>query len=299
MRKFIFLLLSLAVLPALALAQNAAHTPPTVVHIVREEIKPGEMPAHEQEAIEFVRAQRKANAMLPADSRDGRLAMTPVAGNENEVMYLWPYESFAEMEKKEKAAQDISTGALRADFERLPDARLHASQRGMYAAYRPDLSYNVGKGVDAPQARYMSVQTLRIKPGNEDAYWTARKRILHAAYDKVGGNFSYAVYQVRGGALSTTYLIFRPFKSRADLDTNVPGMARAQMGSDRDDWDKVVDKAVVVQDVSFYAFNPRLSVVGPDFAGRDTASPAYWNPPLPAAPPAPASQRRAVRRHHR
>ena len=297
MRRVLFLLLAAAALSVPALAQNAPG-PPNVVLVVREEIKPGEMPAHEREAMEFVRVQREANKALPPDSRDGRLAMTPIAGNENEVMYLWPYASFAEMEKKRKAADALATGQMRAAFERLPDARLHSSQRDMIAALRPDLSYNLGKGLDAAEARYMSVQTLRIKPGNEEAYWAARKRILHAAYDKMGGGISYAVFQVRGGALLSTYLIFRPIKSLADLDTNVPAAARAQMGSDRDDWDKMVDKSVTLHDVSFYAFNPRLSVVGPEFAARDTASPAYWNPPLPAAPAA-AAPRRVARRHHK
>lgn len=297
MKRIFLLLLGLVAAPALAPAQNAPGMPPNVVLVVREEIKPGEMPAHEQEAMNFVRVQRKANAMLPADARDGRLAMSPVAGNENEVMYLWPYASFGEMEKKRKAADGLAAGAMRADFERLPDARLHSSQRDMLAALRPDLSYNLGKGVDAAEARYMSVQTLRIKPGNEDAYWSARKRILHAAYDKMGSPISYAVFQVRGGALLSTYLIFRPIKSLADLDTNVPGIARTHMGADRDDWDKMVDKSVMLHDVSFYAFNPRLSVVGPEFAARDTASPAYWNPALPAAPA--AAPRRVARRHHK
>ena len=299
MRRVLFLLLAAAALTVPALAQQPPGPPPVLL-VVREEIKPGEMPAHEQEAMDFVRVQRKANSLLPADSRDGRLAMSPVAGNENEVMYLWPYASFAEMEKKRKASDALAAGQMRADFERLPDARLHASQRDMVAALRPDLSYNIGRGLDAAEARYMSVQTLRLKPGNEEAYWAARKRILHAAFDKAGGGgVSYVVYQVRGGALLSTYLIFRPIKSLADLDDNLPGKARAQMGADRDDWDKVVDKCVTLHDVGFYAFNPRLSVVGPEFAARDASSPAYWNPPLPAAPAAAATARRIARRHHR
>ncbi|MCA1631738.1 MAG: hypothetical protein LC785_07875, partial [Acidobacteria bacterium] len=229
--------------------------PPNVLLIVREDIKPGEMPAHEQEAMSFVRLQRRANERLPADARAGRIAMSPIAGNENEVMYLSAYDSFADMGKKRDEMDKLSAGAMRADFERLPDARLHAAQRDMIAALRPDLSYNLGKGIDVAQARFMSVQTLRIKPGNEDVYWSARKRILHAAFDKAGSSVSYAVFQVRGGALGSTYLIFRPIKSLADLDTNLPAMARTQMGADRDDWDKVIDKSVVVHDVSFYAFN--------------------------------------------
>jgi hypothetical protein len=299
-RKFTFALLALACACAAARAQNSP-APPNVLVVIREEIKPGEMPAHEQEAIHYVRTLREANKRLTDETRDGRIAMTPVAGNENEVMYLWAYDSFADMERRRDAADKLATGAMRADFERLPDARLHASQRDMIAGYRADLSYNVGGGTPMPRAKYVSVQTVRIKPGHEDEYWAARRRIMHAAYDKMAPGaapFGYAVYQVRAGAPLSTYMIFRPLKSLADLDTNVAAAARAQMGGDRDDMDKVVDRSILFHDIGYYVINPRLSVVDTGFAAAGT--PGFWNPPLPAPPAAAADTRRpAARRNHR
>jgi len=299
MRRLLLLALAVAASSAPAPAQDAPLPIPNVLLIVREEIKPGEMPAHEQEAIHFVRLQRRANDRLGAEARDGRIALVPVAGNENEVTYVWPYASFAELEKKRKAADSLASGAMRADFEALPDARLHASQRDMIASFRPDLSYNVGRGTRMPQARYVSMQTLRLKPGHEDAYWDARRRILHKAYDAVGANAAFVVFQVRGGGQMGTYYIFRALKSLAELDTNIMAAARAKMGADRDDWDKALDRAVLFNDVSYYAINPRLSIVPAEFAAQDTAGANFWNPPLPERPAAAANRRASARRHHR
>jgi hypothetical protein len=290
MKKIFYALLLLAVCAAVpASAQTPPPPPPNLLLIVREDIKPGEMPAHEREAMQFVSVQRKANERLPADARDGRIAMSPVAGNENEVTYLWAYDSFADMQHRRDESEKLATGAMRADFDRLPDARLHAAQRDLLASYRSDLSYNVGKS-NIAQARYMTMQTLRLKPGHENEYWTARKKILNAAFDKTGSNASLVVFQVRGGMPGPTFIIFRPLKSLADLDgAAAPNAMRTAMGSDADDWDKVSDRAIVSTETTIYAFNPRLSLVRPDFAARDNSSPAFWNPALPAAAPATAA----------
>jgi hypothetical protein len=294
-RFFVILLMSVAAI-SVARAQNTPHPPPNLLLIVREEIKPGEMPAHALEAMRFVQVQKKANARLPENMRDGRLAMTPVAGNENEVSYLWAYDSFADFEAKHREADKLSTGVMRADFEQLPDARLHASQRDTLASYRPDLSYNVG-GTDVATARFMSMQVIRLKPGHEDEYWAARKKILHAAFDKSGYKGSLAVFQVRGGMPGPAYIIFRPMKSLGDLDTNATVM-RDAMAANADEWNKMADRSVVLNETTIYAFDPRLSVVSPDFAAHDTASPSFWNPTTTGQPANASSEsgRKAVAR---
>ena len=71
------------------IANAQAPGAPKVLLIVREDIKTGQMAPHAGEANNTVQIWAKAK------SRYHRLAMTPVAGNENEVTYLWPFESFA------------------------------------------------------------------------------------------------------------------------------------------------------------------------------------------------------------
>ncbi len=185
--------------------------------IEREEIKPGKMPAHTQEARGFLDVMARANSRLSDKMRDGRLAMTPIAGNQNEVAYIWPYDSFEDMESKRKETDKLATGAMKADFDGLPDAELHASQRSIIASYRPDYSYNPGR-MNVAQARYMAMTTLRIKPGHASEYWDMVKRVVNPARDKAQSKASYAVYQVRAGMMDGFYLIFRPMKSLAELD---------------------------------------------------------------------------------
>jgi hypothetical protein len=290
-------------LPAVsqAAAQETPPPPPNFVLIVREEIKPGEMPAHEREGAAFVQTLAKVNARVADPKlRSGRIAMSPVAGNENEVMYLWPYDSFDDMEKSQAEIDKMAGDPklLKADFDQLPDERLHVSQRDMIASYRPDLSYKVGR-LDVAQARYMTMQTVRVKSGHEDEYWEMMREKMFPARDKAGIKASYAVFQVIAGAPGTTFFVFRPFRSLAELDERAPVLTRNAMTEEtRKEVDKVVDRAVMFQDVTFFRINPRLSHVAPEFAARDAASATpFWNPKPEA--PAPAAGRRAVARNGR
>ena len=90
MKKIVLILFSFCVLVSTGV-QVSAQTPagpPPVLQIVREDIKTGMMEAHSREANATVRIWAKAN------SPHQRLAMVPIAGNENEVTYLWPFPSF-------------------------------------------------------------------------------------------------------------------------------------------------------------------------------------------------------------
>src|SRR2546423_634561 len=83
----------------LAAAQTAAPPPPPVLLITREDIKPGKMDAHAEEALANVRVMAKTNSLITnKDLRNYRIGMTPFAGNQNEVTYLVAYGSFANME---------------------------------------------------------------------------------------------------------------------------------------------------------------------------------------------------------
>ena len=272
------LLLSLSVV---ALAQAAPPAPPKLLLIVREEIKPGEMPAHQQEAAAFIRVLEKANARITDPKlRDGRIGMSPVAGNENEVAYIWPYDSFADMEAKQKESERLSSSPtlMKADFDRLPDNRLHASQRDTLAAFRSDLSYNLGR-IDIAEARYMVMTTFRIKPGHEDEYWQMVKKHVFPARDKAGIKASYAIYQSVGGVPNGTFFQFRPLRSLAEMDERAPIATRNAMSGDaKDEVDKVTDRTLLISETTVYRINPRISLVAPAMAARDKSPTPFWNP---------------------
>ena len=71
----------------------------------------------------------------------------------------------------------------------------------------------------------------------------------------------------------------------------------AAMGSNADDMDKVTDRTVLSSDAVYYRFNPRISLVAPEMAARDTA--AFWNPAPVAATTARAGGPRRERRMQR
>ena len=283
----LLLLLSLA-----ALAQSAP-PPPSILLIVREEIKPGEMPAHQQEAAAYIEVLKKANARIADPKlRDGRIAMTPVAGNENEVAYIWGYNSFADMESKQKEAEKLSSNPamMKADFDRLPDNKLHASQRDTLAAFRSDLSYGIGR-IDIAEARYMVMTTYRIKPGHEDEYWGMVKKHVFPARDKAGIKASYAVFQSIGGVPNGTFFVFRPVRSLAELDERAPIATRNAMSGDtKDEVDKVTDRTVLLSETLIYRINPRISLVAPEMAARDKSPTPFWNP-KPESEPLAAERR--------
>ncbi|HEX7174581.1 MAG TPA: hypothetical protein VF240_04785 [Pyrinomonadaceae bacterium] len=283
------LTLSAACALLLFAAQAVAQTlppPPNVLVFVREDIKPGKMPAHNEEAANFVRVQTKANTVSPKELRDYRLAMVPIAGNENEVTYVWGYNSFEEMENKRREADRLANGPMKADFDALVDRDLHAAQHDIITTFRPDLSHGLGR-VDIAQARYTVMTTLRIKPGHEEEYWNAVKKHVYPARDKTAmKNASWAVFAVRAGMPGSSYIILRPVKSLAEFDAASPATVRGVMsGDEKEEMDKVSDRSILLTNTNYYAFSPRLSLVTPEWAARDTASTPFWNPKPQAADP--------------
>ncbi len=270
-----------------AAAQAAAPPPPPVLVITREDIKPGKMDAHAEEALANVRVMAKANAMIAnKESRNYRIGMSPIAGNQNEVTYVVAYGSFANMEARDREVEKLAAGAMKVDYASLPDKELHAAQASLVAVYRPDLSYGIGN-TDIAEARYMAMTTLRLKPGHEEEYWEAQQKYVNPARDKtpLKAAASYAVYQVTAGALGSTYITFRPLKSLADLDTASARLVRPAMTEEgKKQMDAVADHAIVATTTLYYAFNPRISLVSPEFAARDKSAVAFWiTNPAPAA----------------
>jgi hypothetical protein len=272
----------------LAAAQNAAAPPPPpILLITREDIRPGKMAAHAEEAMANVRVMANSNkAMTNKELHTYRIGMSPIAGNQNEVTYISPYASFADMENRAREIDRLASGPMKADYDGLPDRELHAAQMDVIAGFRPDLSYGVGN-VDAAQSRYMVITTLRLKPGHEDEYWDGVKKYVNPARDKtpLKAAASYAVYQVRGGMAGPTFITIRPLKSLAELDTASANLVRPAMSAeDRKMMDEITDRTVVGSTTIYYAFNPRISLVSPEFAARDKAATAFWiTTPAPAA----------------
>ena len=280
MKKCLLILMSASCLILLTSFHAAAQTlgPPKVLLIVREEIKTGMMPAHSMEANNVVQIYSKAKSPWH------RLAMVPIAGNENEVMYFWGFDSFADMEKSNKDLDTIANVTFKSDFDKVrpPGEDYHSSQRDSIAVFRPDLSYNAT--ADIPNMRYMRIQTIRVKPGHGREFEEGRK-IVNAAHAKAKIDEHMAVYQVMGGAQNGTYLVIIPW---ASLD----GMATIPHGKDywdamgdnnREKTEKIENDSIVFTSTDIYAFAPQISYVSERMIA---SNPGFWTLKPMAAPAA-------------
>lgn len=258
-----------------------AQGPPKVLLIVREEIKPGMMPAHSREANNVVRIYAKAKSPW------NRLALVPMAGNENEVMYFWGFDSFADMEKSNKDLDTIANVTFKADFDKVrpPGEDYHMSQRDSIAMFRPDLSYN--PGADIAKMRYMRIQTIRVKPGHVREFEDSR-RILNAAHSKAKIDEHMAVFSMAGGAQAGTYLVIIPWHSLDGIATIPHGRNYWDaMGDDnRNKLEKIENDAIVFSSVDIYAFAPQLSYASERMIASD---PGFWAL-KPMSGPAPAAK---------
>lgn len=287
MRKmflFVFVLGIVFSTATLASAQQPSAGPPPVLQIVREDIKTGMMAAHSREANATVRIWAKAK------SPHHRLAMVPIAGNENEVTYIWPFVSFTAYEKAQKDLDKIGE-TYKADFDRTRHSGedYHSAQRNMLCRLRADLSYNL-PAPDRGKMRFMRVETIRVKPGHTQEFEEQRK-IIATAHVKARVDEHMAVYQVVGGAQAGTFIVLVPWRSMDD--PNVLPHGKTYQDALGDDGAKKVARlandAIVFDDVSIYAFDPQLSYVLPAWVADD---PDYWTlKPMSIRGPAPVKKK--------
>lgn len=282
MKKSLLMLIVLLSACSAAIAQTmpAAPGPPKVLYLVREDIKPGMMPAHNKHSANF------AAIFGRLQTPNHRIALVPVAGSENEVVYLTGAQTFAELEGILQATDKkmgAATGTTKSDLARLQGEapQLHSAMRDLLAIYRPELSFN--PGVVLPQMRYFSITTVRLKPGKDAEYAEYIQKVVNVARSKAKvDNVHLAMFQVISGTAGGTYMIFRPMKSLGELDDPVNMRVRAAMSDDmRKDADKTYSDAVMSSDSSTYWLTPEMSYVEKEFAAVD---PTFWNPkPEPVA----------------
>ncbi|HEY6045463.1 MAG TPA: hypothetical protein VIU65_02605 [Pyrinomonadaceae bacterium] len=257
-------------------AQERPIGPPPALLIVREEIKPGQMPAHNRHSASF------AKIFARLQTNNYRIAMVPIAGNENEVLYITPVGTFAELERMQQDTDKkmgAATGATRAELGRLekeaPD--LHAGMRDLFAVHRPEMGYD--PVVDIATMRYFAITTVRIRPGMEDEYVEYIRTLTNVARQKAKAELHIAAFQVIAGAPTAagpTYMFFRPMKSISDYDLRTGPRTREAMTDDqKKKADKMNGEIVLNSETSVYAFVPQMSYVPKEMAARDAA---FWNP---------------------
>jgi hypothetical protein len=273
------------------LAQDAG--PPKVIAVAREEIKPGRGTAHAKSAASFVAAVNRANAPIR------RIALTPISGDENVLVYVQGFGSFADVEAAHKQMEETiaANAAFKAELDRLDreEADQHTSQRTALYTLRSDLSYHPRSGEETGRARFVSIGTIRIKLGRIPDYVEYTKA-LNAAREKANVDVHTAVYQVSSGASAGTFLTFTSLRSLSDIDDNRQKMEQSQKGLDEalGGAEVVKQRRMLLSEIvadaytTLYAMEPSLSRPPALIAAAD---PDFWNPKPAAATKALAAKK--------
>jgi hypothetical protein len=267
-------------LPLAAAAQEQMSGPPPMLVINREDIKTGSMDAHNKQVVSYLALFSRANV------GGYRLGLTSVSGDDNQIIYLEGYPSFAEFEATQKKMDETfaASPALQGELDALNRATeaMHASQTTALAVYRADLSFRPTGMEGVAKSRYFTVTTSRVKPGRGNDYEEWVKQ-FNRAREKANLDEHSAIYQVVSGAQAGTYMSFVPYRSLAEWDTFTKGMqARNKSIDDAVGGDIVVKQRREMAEAIFaftqsnlYAFSPKISRPAAQFAAAD---PDFWSP---------------------
>jgi hypothetical protein len=263
--------LCLASAPVVAAAQEAAPSmsPPKVLQIFVESVKPGKGAAHEKVETGWPAAYRKAK--WPSHY----LAMTSLSGPA-EAWYVGVYESFAALETDQRNVEKAP--ALARELERLSlvDGELLTGTRNVLAHYRPDLSYR--PDFDIAPMRYFGVTIITVNPGYDSAFSDARK-LVHAAHAKANMDEHWAMYQVTSGMPGSTYLLFLPMKSLQEADvaqeTHGKPYGDALGEAGRQQLRDFTRNSVATSETKLFAFSSKMSYPSAEWVARD---PKFWAP---------------------
>jgi len=256
--------------------------PRKVLLLEREEIKMGKLADHEREANRFV--QLLAHAKSMKEPTYNRIGMTPIAGNPNEVTYIYFYDSLDEWAKSQQNIEKWTNtpGPMKTFFDKINEPYdggedLHTSQRSLIAVYQPELSYNPRANIGT--ARYLSVTTLRAKPGHYGDFLKVVGMYI-SALKKMKSDDHFAVYEVQGGAREGLFLVLSSMPSLAEMDAM---MERGKefpkaMGDKLGEFEELVSKSMDPSDTVIYAFRPTMSHPPDEIVKAD---PTFWSWQMP------------------
>jgi hypothetical protein len=250
-----------------AVAQGMPTSQPGYVTVYRESVKTGRSAEHATIEAGWPAAYAKAK------SPTNYLALTSMTGA-NEAWFLVPSASYAATEEDMK--RTAADPALTAELERLwrADAEAVDEVRTMRLRARPDLS--MGTFPNLAKVRYYSVETFRVRIGQQPAFEAAAKTWMASATRNAPGT-SYRTYELVAGGLAATYVVFSSFESYASLDAATADGDKIWGGMTPDEL-AVMDKAaggIISIETQHFRVDPTMSYVDDATRAQD---PAFWTP---------------------
>jgi hypothetical protein len=240
--------------------------PAKVLRIVREEIKPARGAAHARAEEAYVRAGMASK--MPAYW----IGMDSLTGP-SEAWFLSGHASYEALEKENDGfAAAVSKQMEAADDG---DAQFRTGTRIYLLELNEGLSYRMRPSVQ--DMRYMSVTTIRLKPGYAREFIEMRKAIT-AAHEKANVDEHWAFYEVTSGAPAGTYMMLFGSSTMKDEDTDPHTQAYRDAAGDegRAKTEAFMRAGVAGMDMAAFEINPRMSHVPAEWI---TARPGFWKAP--------------------
>ncbi|MGH9682396.1 MAG: hypothetical protein ACRD4S_02130 [Candidatus Acidiferrales bacterium] len=256
-------------------AQDATQPPPKILEITREFLKPGtSSAAHVRTESALVQARTRAKS--PAHY----LGMDSITGKPRSLFFSG-YDSFEAWEKTIAAEQKDTALAAGLDRDNAADGGLLDSTETAAFLYNEEGSYQAG--VDIAHMRYFEIEVFRVRSGHKHEFDEGGK-LVKAAIAKANPDAHWAMYDAVYGAPAGTVLIITPRKSASEIDTDFANEPKfmAAMGKDgMKRLGEISSAAIESEETNIFAFNPRISYVGPDWIKAD---PEFWKPKAASAP---------------
>ncbi len=253
--------------------------PAKVIRLVREEIKPARGAAHARAEEAYVRAA--AASKVPAYW----IGMNAITGP-SEAWFLSSYASNEALEKENDAMEAAVGKQLEAADE--GDAQFRTGTRMYLLELNESLSYRMRPNVK--DMRYISVATVRVKPGYGQAFLEVRKAVK-AAHEKANVDEHWAFYEVTSGAPAGTYMLLFGSSTMKDDDTDPHTAAyRDAVGDEgRAKYQEFQRAGLASTEMATFEISPRMSHVPAEWISD---RPGFWKAPsiktTMAAPKAPA-----------
>jgi|SRR5580658_339901 hypothetical protein len=254
----------------------ADHMPPKVLAVIREYVKPGK-PSTQHEKTESLFVQAMTRAKWPTHY----LAVESLSGK-SRALFFTGYDSFAAWEKDTLATEKNKPLSAELDRAYAADGELLSETDSAVLTFNE--GYSLRPEVDIAQMRYFEISAWQIKQGH-DKDWDEIVKLVKEAYKKIP-DAHWAAYQVVYGLPDTTYIIFNPMKSLAEVDKNFAANKDFEAAMGEAGMKKLSElsaAAIESSQTNLFAFNPRMSYPVDEWVKAD---PEFWKPKAEAAPAA-------------
>ena len=275
---FLFALLVVWTTPSFS--QSAPSTPPAILQVYRDQVKPGKM-------AEYARVEGDAAHACARAGTWPYLTIQAITGPQ-EVWFVSGFDSYAAMEKS--AEPFARSATLAAELGKLMEAKaaLVNDPHTVFLEYREDLGRN--KGLMSTQTRFFNVTVVRVFPGHEKEFEDSQ-RIVRSVRERAGAADNRVVYQVVSGMPGNTYMVFSPYHSFHEA-----GEALGPFGQDDDLDDTTRSRLRDLRGVAVQSSETQVFAISPPMSNPEgewlVDDPEFWRSSLqlqrpPAAPEKP------------